>query len=226
MTVLCWTCGVECTNREELGVHMLEAHEADADYIKCPQCCEPVVDLLLHWETAHAAVALPGGVALRASKAPSDFRRRWLRQKRRSQKFKEGFFPSPKNGGRQLHYRSGWERTVYKILEGAFSVARYEPEPFPIHYRWQGLQRRYWPDIRVTFIDGTSVIVEIKPLAQCPDPDGGCDTPVQALNEAKWQAAEAWCRSHGTQFIVWTENAIKRFSRMPGDRLTKDELLR
>lgn len=225
MPILCWTCGVPCENRQELTEHMKVAHEAGRDYITCPACGDIIIDLIIHWSARHGSDPLPAGAQLRVSQTPLDMRHQYQKdqQKKSKRHFKDGYFPSQKNG-KPMHYRSGWERTIYTILEKAFSVKRYEVEPFAIRYQWMAVKRRYFPDLRVTFIDGSQIIVEIKPMDQCPNADGTTDNDIQALNEAKWQAAIDYCNNNGMQFIVWTENAIRQLSRLPPERLTKTEL--
>jgi DNA-directed RNA polymerase subunit RPC12/RpoP len=228
MPHVCWICGDEAPNKEELLDHMHEAHKEGSDYLRCPECNLFLKDLIVHYQCMHPGLPLPTGVPLRVQTKLIDRNDLWRKEQRKKKKrsrFKQGFFESTKNG-KQLHYRSGWEKEVYKILERAFSVKSYKGEPFAIPYMVRGLKKNYWPDILVKFTDDTILLVEVKPLSQCPDKDGICDNFEQTKNDAKWQAAEKLCQKRGWFFVVWTERAIKQLSRLESNRLTRSELLK
>lgn len=225
MPWLCWIDGQECTSREEFVEHMRASHIEGTDFLVCPVCNDVVLDMVTHFGARHQDTPLPMSVPLRVSGA-KDFKLNWRRTQRRGKKrFKEGFFRSEKNG-KDIHFRSGWEEQVYKILERAFSVKAYQGEPFAIPYFFGGVRRSYWPDVLVEFVDESRMLVEVKPLAQCPTPDGGSENWTQAQNDAKWLAAESYCRMRGWLFVVWTEHAIKHLSRVRIEALTKSELIK
>jgi hypothetical protein len=207
---------------------MHQEHDEGIDFIRCPQCGTFVKDMVVHYQCSHPGLELPIGIQLRIQSKIVDRACLWRKEQRKNKKrgrFKNGFFDSVKNG-KQMHYRSSWEKEVYKILERAFSVKAYKVEPFAIPYEIRGLKRNYWPDIMVKFTDDTSLLIEVKPLSQCPDKDGICENFEQTKNDAKWQAAENICKKRGWFFAVWTERAIKQLSRLEANKLTRSELLK
>jgi len=227
MPHVCWVCGEEATNRNELFDHMHQTHEEGVDFVRCPECSTFVKDMIVHYQCTHPGLELPVGVPLRVQSKIIDRADLWRKEQRKKKKrgrFKSGFFDSTKNG-KQMHYRSSWEKEVYKILERAFSVKAYKVEPFSIPYTIRGLKKNYWPDIMVKFTDDTVLLIEVKPLSQCPDKDGVCENFEQTKNDAKWQAAETMCSKRGWFFAVWTERAIKQLSRLDSNKLTRAELL-
>lgn len=202
---------------------MKTSHVEGTDFLLCPVCGDVVLDMVIHFGAMHQDTPMPPG-AMRISSS-KDYKLAWRKRQRSHKKFKEGFFQSAKNGC-EIHFRSGWEETVYKLLERSFAVKAYQGEPFPIPYFFGGTRRNYWPDVLVIFTDESRMIIEIKPMAQCPTPDGVCENATQSMNDAKWLAAENYCKIRQWQFVVWTENAIKRLCKMRAESLSKDELTR
>jgi hypothetical protein len=227
----CWTCGDEQDTKEMVFMHMKDQHEEGIDYIVCPVCGELVVDMIMHFMNSHNGMSIPNGTQLKITGIAKDFRsiksKEMVKQKKR--KYKQGFFTSTKNK-KEMHYRSGWELDCYKILENSFAVRDYHVEPFPINYVFAGSSRRYWPDILVNFIDDapgrpSKALVEVKPLSQCPTKDGRAETLDQAVNDAKWQAANNFCIQRSMDFVVWTERSIVKLSRFRRDALTKASMI-
>ena len=107
----------------------------------------------------------------------------------------DGDFFSPKNN-RTLHYRSQLELHWYQLLEKLSKVRAYYVEPVVIEYQWKRRIRRYIPDLRVRYTDGTTELIEIKPERDFFRKD--------PKNIAKWEAARRWCESRKvpTEFRV------------------------
>jgi hypothetical protein len=114
-----------------------------------------------------------------------------------------GYFISKKNGGKEMHYRSGYECEVYACLEKIPEVIKYDVEPFPIKYLYNGKQHEYNPDLSIIYDDDRVEIWEIKPANQTALP----------LNEAKWAACQCYCESRGWSFIVVTEVGIGKLKK-------------
>lgn len=79
---------------------------------------------------------------------------------------------------------------------------------------------RYYPDMVLKKrIDGEvkSFMIEIKPMAQTKVPKKGKkshkqflkETKTYAVNAAKWESAERYCKKHGMIFQVITERELK-----------------
>jgi hypothetical protein len=123
--------------------------------------------------------------------------------KRKKPKFHEGYINSLKNSGKQMHYRSSWERDVYMCLENIDEVASYKVESFPVEYSWKGRRKRYFPDLLIAFKDDHYEVWEIKPSNQ----------KMLEMNKAKWMACESHCESRQWKFKIISEDEIRRLKQ-------------
>ncbi len=96
---------------------------------------------------------------------------------------------------KEVHYRSGMECDIYECLEADKDVIKYDVEPFPVKYSFQGETHDYHPDLSVIFNDGRVEIWEVKPAKQ---------TSLDK-NKAKWTACQQHCEARGWEFIIVTE---------------------
>jgi hypothetical protein len=62
-----------------------------------------------------------------------------------------------------------------------------------------GRKRNYWPDLLITYTDGSKKLVEIKPKRKL----------TQAIVKKKVAAAKEWCCKQSIEFIVVTEDELK-----------------
>lgn len=109
-------------------------------------------------------------------------------------RFNTGRFYSEKNG-EELFYRSSYELAAFHILEQMSVVKGYSTECEIIPYEFEDAIRRYVPDLKVEYLDGSVDIIEVKA-------DWAIDLPV---NQAKFDAARKYCSDHDFGFVVWTE---------------------
>jgi TnsA endonuclease N terminal len=147
--------------------------------------------------------------------------------------FKEGLF-TPKNPEKyignleEIKYRSSWEEYAFNFLDGNPNVLHWASEPIAISYRkpimvngqlsWK--PANYFPDLFVEFInrDGTIVkeLIEIKPLKQNKASKSKKESVrlqenyVVMVNNAKCEAAKAWCERYGIKFSILTEKSLFR----------------
>lgn len=120
-------------------------------------------------------------------------------------------------------YRSSWELIVFKWLDHKANCIEWSSEETIIPYRSPVDEQvhRYFVDIKATFVsdDGkkTTVLIEIKPYAQTIQPVSKQgknkrvlmeEMATYAVNSAKWDAAEAYCRKMGYVFMILTEYEI------------------
>jgi len=121
----------------------------------------------------------------------------------------------------QIIYRSSWEQQVMRQLDLHPQVEWWASEELPIKYvsPVDHCVHRYFPDfiVKVKKQDGSNVtyILEVKPLAQTTlrTPKRQTQKFLQevktyAVNQAKWQAAEEFCKDHGWEFKIITENDL------------------
>jgi len=216
----CFICGIEFTDFEEYKSHIKEKHEYGREYLSCPYCDAPVRDMRLHFKVRHPKETMPKSGQMKAL-IFYDFSGKNAKKKHKKPHFEEGFMVSNKNNGQVMHYRSGWELTVYQVLEELNEILAYEVEPSdcvtnyfcPQTKKW----RKYYPDLKVRFTDGHTEVWEIKPLNQT-------DPKTNTTNHAKWNACSEACLNHGIIFEVKTEVGIKKLQRaLANQKKAQDE---
>jgi len=118
---------------------------------------------------------------------------------------------------RNIVYRSGWERQFMIRLDRSPSVILWNSEGLVIPYLSpvDGRKHRYFPDFLVkvqTKAVQKTFLLEIKPHAQTQLRTPKRQTrkflnevATYAINRAKWEAAEEFCKDQGWQFQVITE---------------------
>lgn len=197
---ICFICGMSHTDFEEFTMHILENHEEGREYVRCPleRCQACVRDLRQHFKSKHPhETNLPKTGQMKAL-IWKDQKDKNGKLKQRKPRFREGYLVSVKNGGKEMHYRSGMECDVYEILEAMPEVIGYEVEPFKVNYSFMGEMHEYNPDLKVLFQDGRIEIWEIKPSNQTHLPK----------NNAKWVACQQYCETRGFGFMVLTETGM------------------
>ena len=140
--------------------------------------------------------------------------------------YKGRYFPTnPKKyrgNPNQIIYRSLWERKVMVYCDKTRQIVEWGSEELFIPYRGvDNKPHRYYPDfyMKVKQTNGThkKFIIEVKPKAQCKEPT---KTPKRktrkwykevqtwGINQAKWKSAEEFCKDHGMEFKVLTEDHL------------------
>ena len=195
----CFVCGLVFEEYEDYKSHILETHDEGREYILCPltRCGSPVRDMRLHFKCHHPSEKLPKIGQMKALVWKDQGKDGKLKQ--RKPNFREGYLTSNKNGGQQMHYRSGFECEVYECLEQMKEVMSYQVEPLKVQYSFMGEIHEYNPDLKIFFDDGRTEIWEIKPSNQTHLPK----------NLAKWQACQQHCDSRGYLFQVLTEKGLQ-----------------
>jgi hypothetical protein len=122
-------------------------------------------------------------------------------------------------------FRSSWELSAFRFLDGNRNVIHWCSECLPIPYPkpvsphedsrgWR--PATYFPDIYVEYMDTSGKIikevVEIKPAKQTrasrsKNPKIKLqENYTYLVNETKWKYAKAWCSKRGITFRLATEN--------------------
>ena len=136
-------------------------------------------------------------------------------------RFAQGKFnlkhPEKYVGTKTPTYRSGWEFTFMKFCDEHPSVSQWASEAIRIPYRnpLTGKQTIYVPDFFIVYSDRGGKqrveLIEVKPKNQAVKEKLGRNRANQAhwvVNQAKWEAARAWCKQKGIFFRVITEKDI------------------
>lgn len=134
-------------------------------------------------------------------------------------KYSQGIFV-PKNpekyfGKGTIRYRSSWELTFMNFCDNNPNIIAWVSEGIQIPYYNPLKQKKthYIPDFFIKYRDATgrevSELIEIKPSKETSLSNAGKSVRNQAyavINQAKWQAAENWCKSNNINFRILTEH--------------------
>lgn len=119
----------------------------------------------------------------------------------------------------KIIFRSLWERAAFKWCDDNSKIKFWNSEETVIPYRnaVDGKIRRYYMDLKITWTDGTTTLVEIKPEKQTKPPKKPQrqsrrylkEVRSYAMNMSKWEAAKQYAESRGWKFEVWTEKHLQ-----------------
>ena len=136
-------------------------------------------------------------------------------------RFAQGKFrlknPEKYGGNRTPTYRSSWEYTFMKFCDEHPSVSQWASEAVKIPYRnpLTGKQTIYVPDFFIVYADKGGKqkveLIEVKPKNQAVKENLGRSKHNQAhyiVNQAKWEAANAYAKQNGLYFRIVTEDDI------------------
>ncbi len=113
-------------------------------------------------------------------------------------------------------FRSGWELAFMRFCDSNDHIITWSSESIQIPYRHPltGKNTRYVPDFLIQYRNKNNQVVteliEIKPKKQSiiESKASNRDRAVVAVNYAKWDAAQKWCKRNGLIFRVVTEEDI------------------
>ena len=130
--------------------------------------------------------------------------------------------PSKYNGDpSNVVFRSLWERQLMKFFDDCPDVTKWASEATVVGYIC-GTDRkphRYFVDFTVTFKNGETHLVELKPKKETIPPKVPKKKTqrylVEAMtfikNQSKWTAASKYAEERGWKFSVWTEVDLSKF---------------
>ena len=194
----CFICEQSYDQLDAFRSHIVTEHKEGDDYVICPSCSIPTRDLIAHYRSKHIGEVIPPGTQTRAL-IIRDVKKKVKKIGKKVTKFKQGNFYSEKNHC-NIFFRSGLELKFIKHLEKNPKVRKYKAESLQIEYSFNGGTHNYIPDILVEYTDGKIELWEIKPKSQTK----------WDKNIAKWKAANIYCQKRSWEFIVMTENALKK----------------
>ena len=136
-------------------------------------------------------------------------------------RYAQGKF-NPKNpgkyiGGKVPTYRSGWEFAFMKFCDENANVTQWASEAIRIPYRnpLTGKHTIYVPDFFIAYADknGKQLVelIEVKPSNQTSLKEAGRSRHNQLHavgNQAKFEAANAYCKQNKIKFRIVTEHDI------------------
>lgn len=121
-------------------------------------------------------------------------------------------------------FRSLWELYCFQWCDTSGSVKEWVSEEIVVPYLYEVDQKyhRYFIDLKITFADNSTVLVEIKPekeTVQPKRPDKSKRYITEALtyvkNQCKWKAADEYAKDRGWKFQIWTEKTLVANGIMP-----------
>ena len=120
-----------------------------------------------------------------------------------------------------VEYRSNWEKQCFIWLDGNSQVEWWASEEFvvPYYYDIDKKMHRYFVDLSIKWKSGKLMLIEVKPKKQTVPPKTKKPKSKRSLNEAytwimncnKWEAADKIAKDNGWEFVIWTEDDLKRF---------------
>lgn len=120
-------------------------------------------------------------------------------------------------GNRTPTYRSSWEFAFMRFCDNHPNVNKWASEAIKIPYRnpFTGKYTIYVPDFFISYVDANgkshAEVIEVKPLNHTIKEKLGRSKSNQAhyvLNQAKWEAARAWCKQQNITFRIVSEEDI------------------
>ena len=120
-------------------------------------------------------------------------------------------------------YRSLWEKAVFQWCDKNPKVKKWSSEEVivPYFYEVDKKYHRYFVDMKITYDDNKTVLVEIKPERETVPPTGERKTRryiteglTYIKNMNKWQAANEYAKDRGWEYQVWTEKTLQEMILM------------
>jgi len=121
-------------------------------------------------------------------------------------------------------FRSMWERHCFQWCDESSEVKYWSSEEvvIPYFYDVDKKYHRYFMDLKITFTNGKTILVEIKPEKETLPPKRP-DKSKRYINEAmtyvknmnKWEAASKFAKDNNWGFQIWTEKTLTKMGIMP-----------
>lgn len=122
-------------------------------------------------------------------------------------------------------YRSLWEKYCFKWCDENTNVKSWSSEEvvIPYFYEVDKKYHRYFMDLKITYTNGTTVLVEIKPKKETAPPTFNGRKTKQYINEGltyvknmnKWAAAQKFAADNAWGFEIWTEDTLHKMGIKP-----------
>ena len=119
-------------------------------------------------------------------------------------------------------YRSLWERKFMQYCDSNINILEWGSEEMYVWYKSpiDNRPHRYFPDFYIKLKENTGrikkYIIEVKPKKQTKPPIKKSrvtktylyEMKTYAVNQAKWKAAQEFCKDNGMQFKIVTEEEL------------------
>lgn len=122
-------------------------------------------------------------------------------------------------------YRSMWEKYCFKWCDESPEVREWSSEEvvIPYFYEVDKKYHRYFMDLKITYTNGKTVLVEIKPDKETKPPAFNGRKTKRYITEGltyvknmnKWAAAQNYAADRGWGFQIWTEDTLHKMGIKP-----------
>tara|TARA_B100000575_G_C23117880_1_gene646469 strand:- start:97 stop:597 length:501 start_codon:yes stop_codon:yes gene_type:complete len=122
-------------------------------------------------------------------------------------------------------FRSLWEANVFNWCDTNSEVKHWASEEvvIPYYYDVDKKYHRYFIDLKITYKNGRTILVEIKPEKETKPPEFKGRRTKRYLNEGmtyiknmnKWSAAQNFAADRGWGFQIWTEKELQALGILP-----------
>jgi hypothetical protein len=122
-------------------------------------------------------------------------------------------------------YRSMWERHCMKYFDESNDIKSWSSEETVIPYMYDvdNKYHRYFMDFKVTWKDGSTTLIDVKPNKETTPPKKVNVRNKKYMTEAltyvknmnKWEAAQEYAKDRGWKFEIWTEIELRNKGIMP-----------
>lgn len=137
-------------------------------------------------------------------------------------KYKPEYPKKYKGDPNNIICRSSWERKFCRWCDLNENIISWGSEEFSIPYISPADNRvhRYFPDFIIKVKESTgqikTYVIEVKPKKQTIPPKQKSrvtksflyEAKTYAVNQAKWKAADEWCKDHLLEFKIITEDEL------------------
>lgn len=116
-------------------------------------------------------------------------------------------------------YRSMWEKYVFIWCDKSSDVVQWSSEEvvIPYFYEVDKKYHRYFMDFKITFSNGKTILVEVKPKKETTAPVYKGRKTKQYISEGltyvknmnKWKAAAEYASDRNWGFEIWTEDILE-----------------
>lgn len=122
-------------------------------------------------------------------------------------------------------YRSLWEKYCFQWCDANSDIKSWSSEEVVIPYIYDVDKRyhRYFMDLKITFANGRTMLVEIKPDKETKPPKFSGRKTKRYISEGlnyvknmnKWAAAQNYAADRGWVFEIWTEDTLHKMGIKP-----------
>ena len=125
-------------------------------------------------------------------------------------------------------FRSLWERNAFKWCDTSSDIKYWVSEEVVIPYLYEVDKRyhRYFMDLKITYKNGKTTLVEIKPEKETKPPTFSGRKTKRYISEGmtyvknmnKWSAAQNYAADRGWGFEIWTEKTLQKMGILPSPK--------